>query len=100
MKLMSHGPSTDWGHDKAAARKTSVGILMFVIYAFVYAAFVIVTTINPNLMEITILGQSLSIVYGLGLIVFALFLALIYNSISNRAETVMNGVQAGEEELS
>ena len=98
---MSHGPATDWGQDKAAAKKTRLGILMFVVYALVYAAFVIVTTIDPHSMETVILGQNLAVIYGFGLIIFALILALIYNAISTGAEDRMNGTNsADEEELS
>jgi len=98
---MSHGPATDWGQDRAAAKKTSLGILMFVVYALVYAAFVIVTTIDPHSMEKVLLGQNLAVIYGFGLIIFALLLALVYNAISTRAEEQMNGAgSAGEEEQS
>lgn len=95
---MSHGPATDWGVDKAAGKKSRLSVQMFVVYALVYAGFVIVNTLDPTLMASAIFGQSLAVVYGVGLIIFALILALIYNSVSTKAEEQLNGVQASSEE--
>jgi uncharacterized membrane protein (DUF485 family) len=87
---MSHGPASDWGIDKAAAVKTRLGVTMFVVYAIFYAGFVILNTLDPTLMESVILGQSLSIIYGFGLIILAVILALIYNAIATKAEETLN----------
>jgi uncharacterized membrane protein (DUF485 family) len=92
---MSHGPAADWGTDKSTGIKTRLGIRMFIIYAFVYAGFVILNTLDPAIMETVILGQSLSIIYGFGLIVFAVILALIYNAICAKAEAEVT--EANEE---
>jgi uncharacterized membrane protein (DUF485 family) len=88
---MHHGPSTDWGQDRAASFKTRIGIWMFVFYALVYAGFVIINTFNPDLMASDIGGLNLAIVYGFGLIIFALILAFIYNAICTAAEEELNG---------
>ena len=95
---MSHGPVTDWGEDKAAGKKSRLGIQMFIVYALVYAGFVIANTIEPSLMEIVIFGQNIAVLYGIGLIGFALFLALIYNHVSTKAEEQMNEAQPVDEE--
>jgi uncharacterized membrane protein (DUF485 family) len=87
---MTHGPATDWGEDRAAGRKARVGLWMFLVYALIYAGFVVINTLSPTSMETTVLGLSLSVVYGMGLIVLALVLALIYNGISGRAEARLN----------
>lgn len=83
---MAHGPSTDWGEDRASGTKSRVGILMFFFYAAIYFGFVIVNTLSPTSMELPLFGQSISVVYGIGLIVLALIMALVYNGISARAE--------------
>ncbi len=93
---MSHGPSSDWGQDKAAAFKTRVGIWMFVLYAIIYAGFVLINTFSPHLMGSDIGGLNLAIVYGFGLIIFALMLAFVYNAICTAAEEEMNSPPADE----
>jgi uncharacterized membrane protein (DUF485 family) len=84
---MDHGPSTSWGKDHASGYKTRLGLRMFVAYAVVYAAFVIVNAVRPDVMAARIGQLNLATVYGFGLIIVALILALIYNWLSGRAET-------------
>ena len=81
-----HGPSTRWGEDGASAFKTKLGIWMFFIYAIVYATFVLISTLNPALMGMNIGPLNLAIVYGFGLIFFAVGLAFLYNAICTKAE--------------
>ncbi len=87
---MDHGPATDWGHDRASRFKTRVGVWMFVLYAVVYISFVLVSTLSPALMGSDIGGLNLAILYGFGLIVFALMLAFVYNAICSAAEEELN----------
>ena len=64
---------------------------MFLIYAVIYAGFVAINVLNPILMEAVILfGLNLAVVYGFGLIIFALILALIYNAMCVRKEKALN----------
>jgi uncharacterized membrane protein (DUF485 family) len=42
------------------------------------------------MMQMVIFGQTLAIVYGFGLLVFALVLAVIYNYLCTSAETRLN----------
>jgi uncharacterized membrane protein (DUF485 family) len=88
--LMGHGPATDWGEDRASGFKTRIGIWMFVLYAIFYAGFVVITTFNPQLMGSDIGGLNLAMVYGFGLIIFALMLAFVYNAICSAAEEELN----------
>jgi uncharacterized membrane protein (DUF485 family) len=81
-----HGPSTDWGEDHASAFKTRVGIWMFILYAIIYAGFVLINTLNPKLMASDIGSLNLAIIYGFGLLLFALMLAVVYNAICSAAE--------------
>ena len=56
-----------------------LGLFMFVIYTTLYSAFVLLNAFKPELMEVTpIAGINIAILYGFGLIVAALVMALIY----------------------
>ncbi|MCP5096987.1 MAG: DUF485 domain-containing protein [Chloroflexi bacterium] len=78
--------------DHAIAYKTRLGVQMFVVYALIYAGFVLINIINPVLMEKTIIfGLNLAVVYGFGLIILSLIMALIYNFRCNKEEKALNG---------
>jgi uncharacterized membrane protein (DUF485 family) len=84
---MLHGPAAPSGPDHASGEKMRLGILMFIPYALFYAGFVLITLVWPMLMERPILfGLNLAVVYGFGLIVVAMALALVYNSKCARLE--------------
>jgi uncharacterized membrane protein (DUF485 family) len=84
---MLHEPAAKAGRDPASAYKTRLGVWMFVLYAIVYAGFVAINLVAPNLMEAIVLaGLNLAVVYGFGLIGFALGLALLYNAMCMREE--------------
>ena len=88
---MLHDPATQSGVDNAAPYKTRIGIWMFVIYALVYIGFITINVIDPVLMEtIVFAGLNLAIVYGFGLIVLAMILALIFNVMCSKKETELN----------
>lgn len=97
---MHHGESTKWGKDKASGYKSRIGLWMFALYCVVYAGFVIVNSIWPAAMAKPVRSLNWATVYGFGLIAFALILAMIYNSLSGRAEERMNdpGYTDDEEE--
>lgn len=83
---MSHGPATEWKEDKDAAAKAKMGMIMFVVYTLVYAGFIFINVTNPKLMKVDIGSWNLAIVYGIGLIVLAIILAVVYNHFCTRAE--------------
>ncbi|PLX78605.1 MAG: hypothetical protein C0616_14300 [Desulfuromonas sp.] len=87
---MGHGPAVKLGKDNAASYKTRLGIYMFILYTCVYAGFVTINAVNPSLMQNVVLGQTLAVVYGFFLIVFAFVLAIVYNQLCNAAERRMN----------
>ena len=95
---MDHGPSTDWGDDKAAAYKTRLGIWMFFVYCIVYGGFVAVNAMWPKVMEKTLGNLNLAVAWGFGLIGFALVLAIIYNALSSRAEERFSTQYTDDEE--
>lgn len=71
---------------------------MFILYAIIYTGFVLINAFNPGLMGSDIGGLNLAIVYGFGLIIFALMLAFVYNAICTAAEEELNVVSADADE--
>ena len=89
---MLHEPAAQSGPDASAEYKMRVGVWMFLIYGAVYAAFVAINLLRPLWMEKTVLfGLNLAVVYGFGLIAFALVLALIYNALCAAHEVGSTG---------
>ena len=88
---MLHKKATENAEDHAAAIKTKIGLWMFLLYTLVYAGFIFITVTFPGIMETNIGHLNLAIVYGIGLIVFALILALIYNHVCSKHEENLNG---------
>ena len=77
---MLHEPAAQCGPDASADYKMRIGVWMFLLYAAIYAAFVAINLLKPLWMEKEIMfGLNLAVVFGFGLIAFALIEALIYN---------------------
>lgn len=90
---MLHEPAAKSGADPAFLYKRRLGAWMFMLYAIIYAGFVVVNLASPGLMEKTVVaGLNLAVVYGFGLIIFALILALIYNRACGRREAKLRAV--------
>jgi uncharacterized membrane protein (DUF485 family) len=88
---MLHEPAAQGGEDYASGYKMRVGVLMFLLYAAVYAGFVAINVVKPVLMETRVVfGLNLAVVYGFGLIILALVLALIYNRLCAARERAVN----------
>lgn len=93
---MLHEPAAQTGQDHAAVYKRVLGVKMFIVYTLLYAGFVAVNVIAPKAMEKTIaFGLNLACVYGFGLIVVALVMALLYDAMCRRQESRMNGTEGG-----
>ena len=89
---MLHEPAGQSGKDYASGYKTSLGVKMFLLYGVVYLGFVAINVIKPVLMEtVVVFGLNLAVVYGFGLIVAALVLALIYNRMCAAKEQELEG---------
>lgn len=86
---LDHGPAVKVARDKASGYKQTLGIWLFLIYCVVYAGFVAINVIDASIMESLIGGQNVAIVYGFGLIIFALILAVFYNFMCGAAEKRM-----------
>lgn len=85
-----HGPSSEWKKDNAVSIKVILGKWFFILYAIVYTGFIFINVASPKFMSIDIGSLNMAIIYGFGLILFAMLLAFAYNHISTHAESVMN----------
>ncbi len=84
---MLHEPAVKAGKDPAFPYKRRLGVRLFLVYALIYAAFIALNVIKPTLMETLLFsGLNLAVVYGFGLIIFALLLALVYSAMCTRRE--------------
>lgn len=84
---MLHEPAAKQDRDPASGYKTRLGVWMFLVYALVYAGFVAINLVSPKAMDAVVFwGLNLAVVYGFGLIVLALIMALIYNAFCMREE--------------
>ena len=88
---MDHGPAVELGVDHAVKKKTKLGVILFFIYFVIYAGFVAIGVADYTLMGKIVLGnQNLAVVYGFGLIIFAILLGLFYNWRCTKYENLMN----------
>ena len=87
---MLHGPAAELEKDHAIAKKNKLGLTLFFIYLAIYAGFVAIGTLEPQLMGKKIMGQNLSVVYGFGLILLAVVMGLVYNYFCTRFENQLN----------
>ena len=68
-----------------------VGLVLFGVYVILYVGFVLLNAFAPEVMEITPLaGVNLAVLYGFGLIVAAVMVAIIYGWISKYNEVQPN----------
>lgn len=68
-------------------QKSKLGVRLFFIYLVCYAGFVILGVFKYELLATTVfLGLNLALTYGIGLIVFAVILGVIYNYYCTRYE--------------
>jgi uncharacterized membrane protein (DUF485 family) len=87
---MLHEPAAKAGKDPAFAYKRRLGVILFLVYGAIYAGFVVMNLVAPALMD-TILfsGLNVAVIYGFGLIVLALILALAYNRACGMREAAL-----------
>lgn len=86
-----HGPAAKMEADKAAAKKSKLGVTLFIVYTLLYSGFVMIGLMKPELLGAHVIGkQNLSIVYGFGLIILAIVMGFVYNAICTRMEDKMN----------
>ncbi len=74
--------SSPIAEDPFERRKTGIGVRMTLLYSLVYVGFVVVSVFRPQWMAArAVLGLNLAVTYGLGLIVLAIVLAMLYNQL-------------------
>ncbi|MCL5069953.1 MAG: DUF485 domain-containing protein [Actinobacteria bacterium] len=96
-----HSPVAEWKEDAKTSRfKSRLGIWMFAGYSIIYAAFILLNVMNPKLMGLDIGSLNLAIIFGFGLIVFALILALVYNALCGWVEEKANRLEKIEKKIS
>jgi uncharacterized membrane protein (DUF485 family) len=91
--VLDHGPSSPAAPEDtlAQARNSRIGLVLFFLYAAVYAAFVIMAAFRPEAMKFTPLwGVNLAILWGFGLIIGAFILSILYGWLC-RASSPVNG---------
>lgn len=85
--------------DFASDKKAKLGVKFFFIYLFFYAGFVAIGVFNYELLAYPVFGGiNLALFYGIGLIVFAVLLGIVYNFFCSRYEDDMNGEESNGEE--
>ncbi|NQV02697.1 MAG: DUF485 domain-containing protein [Bacteroidia bacterium] len=88
---MLHEPAVPVEKDNAIAKKSKLGVILFLIYTAIYSGFVVIGLTKPELMGVEVMGgQNLAIVYGFGLIILAIVMGFIYNYFCTRMENKMN----------
>src|SRR5690554_2125523 len=94
---MIHKPSIPQKPDYASKKKARLGIIFFFIYFVFYGGFVTIGVINYELLAIeTFWGLNLATFYGIGLIVFAILLGILYNFFCSRYEDKMEKEMEGK----
>ncbi len=90
---MHHGPAPEHGPDPASGYKSRLGVRMFLLYCVVYAGFVLINVFTEGraMQTIVFAGLNLAVVYGMGLIILALVLAVIYNRLCSAKEKELAG---------
>jgi uncharacterized membrane protein (DUF485 family) len=88
---MLHEPAVELGADYASKKKTRLGIILFFVYAAIYAIFVYIGLVHTDLLGIKAIGKvNLAVVYGMGLIILAAVMGFVYSLICTRMEDEMN----------
>jgi len=73
--------------EAASPRRTRLGLCLFAIYLALYVGFVALNALAPDRMSWTPLwGINVAVLYGLGLILAAFGLSLVYEVLCRRIE--------------
>ena len=96
--MAGHGPAVKLGKDNASEWKSKLGIKLFFVYGLIYAGFVVINTVRPELMKVNVfLEMNLAVVYGMGLIILAIVMGLIYNYFCTKKEDELNASEMNKE---
>ena len=73
-------------------RNARYGLILFAIYFILYAGFIVLSAFHADLMaKRVVAGVNLAVIYGLGLIMSAFVLALIYMVLCRGGDASRNG---------
>ncbi|HMR17756.1 MAG TPA: DUF485 domain-containing protein [Sphingobacterium sp.] len=90
-----HVNNTSEEKESLTQRKAGLGIRLFFVYLICYAGFVAIGVFQYELLAISVLGGvNLALAYGIGLIVFAVILGVVYNYYCSRYEDEIEAEQA------
>ncbi|CAN5713048.1 hypothetical protein BH09PLA1_BH09PLA1_19270 [soil metagenome] len=79
---------SDHDHSQATSRQSRYGLILFFVYVLMYGAFVYLSAFHADVMSMRPFGGvNLAVLYGLGLIVAAIVLALTYMVICRKSGT-------------
>lgn len=92
-----HGPSSEWKKDRSSSLKELLGKWLFLLYLLVYGGFILINVFSPDFMGIDVGSLNVAIVYGFGLIIVAILLALAYNHVCTHAERLLDNENTKEE---
>jgi len=75
-----HVNNTTEEKESVTQQKSKLGVRLFFVYLICYAGFVIIGVFEYELLSTTVFGGlNLAVTYGIGLIIFAIILGLVYN---------------------
>jgi uncharacterized membrane protein (DUF485 family) len=81
----SHLPPAEARDPRAERHNARLGLVLFGVYLAFYATYVLVNAFRPAVMdEVVFAGVNLAVASGMGLIVGALVLALVYAALARR----------------
>lgn len=91
-----HVNNTTEEKESLTQQKSRLGVRLFFIYLICYAGFVILGVFKYELLAKTVFaGLNLAVVYGIGLIVFAVILGIIYNYYCTKYEDAAEQLAEG-----
>ena len=94
---MLHEPAAKAEKDNASDWKAKLGINLLLLYCLVYMGFVGIAVFATDAMKKPLFaGTNLAIIYGMGLIIFAIILGLVYNHFCTKKEEEMNNEEGAE----
>ncbi|MBC8054340.1 MAG: DUF485 domain-containing protein [Sphingobacteriaceae bacterium] len=94
---MLHEPAAEVGIENASKKKASLGVWFFFLYLIFYGGFVVIGVLNYELLATEVVaGLNLALVYGIGLIVFAVLLGMLYNFLCSKYEDDLNTKEVQE----
>ena len=91
---MDHGPNIKYEEQEEVVKyKTKLGLWLFAAYAIVYFTYVLLNALAPQIMNVRVVfGLNLAVFFGFMLIIVAIVLGLIYNSLCTKKESAAEPV--------